>query len=98
MLIDCSFGTVSVPSGARASSSKKQVIRSPEERKSSSLTRTWSLVVNTVRWDEGSKASTISSARSRAAAQASARANPSSTRKPSRWKSATWPSDTIRPM
>ena len=67
-------------------------------RKRSSLTRVWSLVVKMVRWASGSKASTISSARSRAWAQAASLAKPSRTRKPSRRKDASCSLDTVGPM
>jgi len=72
------------------SGSKKKRTSGPEDRKYSSLTRSWSLVVKTDTRSRGTYAARSSAARSTSASQAPRSANPGSTRKPSRSKSMTW--------
>ena len=85
LLMLSSLGWRSSPSGPNASSSKKHQVRDPLDRNSWLLARSCSSVVNTVRSPDGCHSCTISTARARSSAHASALANPSTARNPSRW-------------
>ena len=83
MLSDLSWA--SSPSGPNASASKKHQMPAPESMNSRLLVRSCSSVVKTVRCSVGSKAATISHARSLSAWQAAGVAKSSMARNPSRW-------------